>query len=100
MFKDLPGRHSDDAAAQFLAQVALGEAFDGGLRAHGHEDGRGNVAVIGVEDAGAGAGHGAFGEEFEVDPARQSRLYCGLSPHAPENTLRRIPRAPSVISIF
>lgn len=71
------GVGEDDTGAQFLAEIALGQAFDGSLCADGHEDGRRDVAVIGVEDAGACARDGAFGEEFEVDPARQSRLYCG-----------------------
>jgi hypothetical protein len=41
------------------------------------------VAVIGVEDAGAGARDGAFGEEFEVDLTRQPRLYCGVRSRPP-----------------
>lgn len=52
----------DDGRAQFFGQIPLREAFDGGLRAHGHEHGGGNVPVFRVENAGAGAGFRTFGK--------------------------------------
>ena len=73
--EEMVGVGEDNAGAQFLAQIALREAFDGALRTDRHKDGRRDVAMIGVDDTGAGAGNGAFGEEFELDPARQPRLY-------------------------
>ncbi len=50
-----------------FGEVALGEAFDGGLGADGHEDRGFDGAVGGVENAGAGAGVRALGQEFEGD---------------------------------
>jgi hypothetical protein len=61
----------DDGGAKVFGEVALREAFDGGLRTDGHEDGRGDVAVFGVEDARAGAGYRAFGLKLEGDLAGQ-----------------------------
>ena len=49
------GVGQDDAGVEILREVALGEPFDGGLRADRHEDGRFDVAVRGVQQAGAGA---------------------------------------------
>ena len=60
------GVGEDDLGVQLVGQVALGEAFDGGLRADRHEDRRLDGAVGGVEQAGARAGVGAFGLQFEV----------------------------------
>ena len=65
--EEVVGVSEDDGRFEFFPKVALGEAFDGGLGADGHEGGRGDVAVFGVQDAGAGAGYGACGEEFESD---------------------------------
>jgi hypothetical protein len=66
------GVGEDDLRAEFLGEVALRETFDGGLSAYGHEDGRLDVAVGGMKDAGAGAGDGALGENFEGDLAQVS----------------------------
>ena len=61
----------DDRGAQVFPKVALSEAFDGALSADGHEDRGGDIAVFGVQDAGAGPGEGAFGLEFKGDLAGQ-----------------------------
>ena len=74
--KEMIGVAEDDAGVEFVPKVALGQAFDCGLRADRHEDGGRDVAVRGVQNAGAGAGFRAFGEKFEGDLARQPRLYC------------------------
>ena len=72
------GVAEDDAGVEVFPEVALGEAFDGGLGADGHEDGRRDVAVFGVQNAGAGAGFRAFGEEFEGDLAQSSIVIWGF----------------------
>ena len=74
--EEMVGVAEDDAGLEIVPQIALAESFDGGLRADRHEDRGRDVAVRGVQDAGAGAGDRAFGEEFEDDLARQPRLYC------------------------
>ena len=74
--EEMVGVGEDDAGLEFVPEIALVQSFDGGLRADRHEDGRRDVAVRGVQDAGAGACDRAFGEEFEGDLARQPRLYC------------------------
>ena len=71
------GIAEDDGRAEVVPKVALAESFDGRLGADGHENGRGDVAMGGMEDARAGARDGALGEEFEGDLAGQTRLYCG-----------------------
>ena len=80
--EEMVGITEDDAGVELIPQIALVQPFDRGLGADGHEDGGRDVAVWCVEDAGAGAGDGALGEEFEGDRAgrsrfNQSRLYCG-----------------------
>ena len=61
----------NDRRFEVFVEIALGEAFNGGLGADGHEDWGGDVAVFGVEDAGAGARYWALGDEFEGDLAGQ-----------------------------
>ena len=61
------GIGQQDLDAQILGQVALGEALDGSLRTDGHENGSFNGAVRCVEQAGASARVGAFGDDFEGD---------------------------------
>ncbi len=63
--------------AEIFGEVALGQSFDGGLRAHGHEDGRFDGAVRGVQQAGAGAGVGALGHHFEGDLSQINSLQDG-----------------------
>ena len=65
--EEMVGVAEDDAGLEFVPEVALVEAFDRGLRADGHEDGGRDIAMRGVQNAGAGAGLRAFGEEFEGD---------------------------------
>ncbi len=72
--KEMVGVRKNDAGVEFVPKVALVESFDGGLRADGHEDGRRDVAVGGVQNAGARARDRAFGEEFEGNLALQPRL--------------------------
>ena len=71
------GVGQQDPDAEILGEVALGEAFDGGLRADRHEDGGFDGPVRGVEQAGAGAGVRAFGDHFEGDLGLKSRLWHG-----------------------
>jgi hypothetical protein len=73
--EEMVGIAEDDAGVEFVPQIALVESLDGSLRPHGHEDRGRDVAVCGVQNAGAGSGDGTFGEEFEDDLARQPRLY-------------------------
>jgi len=56
-----------NADAQVVGEVALGEPFDGGLRAHRHEDRGFNGAMRRVKQARARAGMRAFGDQFEGD---------------------------------
>ena len=70
--EEVIGVGEDDFGAEVLGEIALREAFDGGLGADGHEDGSFDIAVGGVEDAGAGAGVGAFGDDVEGDLAQAS----------------------------
>jgi hypothetical protein len=53
--------------AEIFGQVALGESFDRGLRADGHEDRRFDGPVRRVQQSRAGAGVRAFGDDFEGD---------------------------------
>ncbi len=53
--EEVVGVGEDDRRVEIVPEVALGEAFDGGLGADRHEDGGGDVAMFGVEDAGARA---------------------------------------------
>jgi hypothetical protein len=59
------GVGEEDFHAEIFGEIALGESFDGSLRADGHEDGGFDCAVGGVEESGAGAGLGALGDDFE-----------------------------------
>src|SRR5205823_5251891 len=61
------GVRQQDLDAQLFGEVALSEAFDGGLGADGHEYRRFDRAVRGVEPAGARAGLRALGEDLEGD---------------------------------
>ena len=54
-----------DLGVQLGGQVALHHAFHRGLRADGHEDGRLDNSMRGVDQAGAGASVGALGFEFD-----------------------------------
>ena len=60
------GVGEDDLGVELAGQIALHDAFDRGLRADGHEDGRFDDAVRGVDQTGASAGVGADGLEFEA----------------------------------
>ena len=61
------GVGEDDLRVEVGFEVALGEAFDGGLCADRHEGGRFDDAVGSVKQARAGAGDGAFSDDFETD---------------------------------
>ena len=66
--KEMIGVAEDDAGVEIIpARSRWLEAFDGGLGADGHEDRRRDVAVRGVQDAGAGARDRTFGLNFEGD---------------------------------
>ena len=62
---EMVGVGEQDPHAQVLRQVALGQALDGGLRAHGHEYGRLDGSMRGMQQARAGAGVRALGHYFE-----------------------------------
>ena len=64
---EMIGVGQQDADAEIFGQVALGEPFDRGLGAHGHEDGGFDGAVGRMQQAGAGARSGALGDDFEGD---------------------------------
>ena len=64
--KQVIGVGQDDLGVEFVGQVALQNAFDGGLRAHRHEDRRFDDAVRGVEQSGARAGVGALGLQLKT----------------------------------
>src|ERR1700744_2941998 len=74
--KKMIGVAEDYAGLQFVPQVALIKAFHRRLRSDRHEGRSRNVAVLCVENPGASAGDRAFGDKFERDLTRQSRLYC------------------------
>src|ERR1700744_3843588 len=74
--KKMIGVAEDYAGLQFVPQVALIEAFHRRLRPDRHEHRSRNVAVLCVENPGASARDRAFGDKFERDLTRQSRLYC------------------------
>src|SRR6266478_2525183 len=52
---------------EVLGEVALGEPFDRGLRADGHEHGRFDIAVSGMQHTGAGACDRTLGLNLEGD---------------------------------
>ncbi len=58
------GVREDDARAHGL-QIIWPHRFDGGVRAHGHEDRRGDVAVRRMHDARARGGLGAASGDLE-----------------------------------
>jgi Uma2 family endonuclease len=74
--KKMIGIAEDYAGLQFVPQVALVQAFHRRLRSDRHEDRSRNVAVLCVENPGASTRDRAFGDKFERDLTRQSRLYC------------------------
>src|ERR1700744_4544197 len=74
--KKMIGVAEDYAGLQFVPQVALIKAFHRRLRSDRHEGRSRNVAVLCVENPGASARDRAFGDKFERDLTRQSRLYC------------------------
>jgi hypothetical protein len=66
------GVPEDDLGVQLGNQVPRQDAFDGRLRADGHENRGFNDAVGGVEQPGPGSCFGAGGLEFESE----HRPYC------------------------
>jgi hypothetical protein len=60
----------DDGRFQIFPEVALGKPFDGCLGTDWHEDGRGDVAMLGVQNAGTRARHRTFCLKFESNLAR------------------------------
>ena len=76
------GVGQDDLGIEFVCQIALHDAFDGGLRAHRHEDGSFDDAVRGVDAAGARAGVGALGDEFKMHYFTV-REECAAAPREP-----------------
>ena len=64
---EMVGVGEQDFDAEVVGEVALIETLDGGLGADGHEDRGFDDAVRGVEQAGAGAGGGTFGDDLEGD---------------------------------
>ena len=69
--KKMVGIGEDDGCFEVFPQIALAEAFHGGLCSDWHEGWGGDVAVLGVKNAGAGMCYGAFGEEFKGNLAGQ-----------------------------
>jgi hypothetical protein len=69
--EEVIGVSENDGGMEIFGEVTLGEPFDGGLCAYGHEDRGGNVAVFGVEDSRASAGYGTFGLKLKGDLAGQ-----------------------------
>src|ERR1019366_9183813 len=74
---EVVGVGQQNGDAQIFGQVALGQAFDCGLRADGHEYRRFDDAVRRMEQSGAGAGVRAFGDDFEGDLG-QLRAYAPM----------------------
>ena len=70
----MAGVGKDDGRTQVVPEISLGKALDGGVRPDRHKGGRLDIAVRGVQNAGAGMGFGALGQEFEGDLASQLRL--------------------------
>ena len=60
------GVREDDVCVEFAVQIALQDAFDGGLGPDRHEDRSFHNAVRGVEQSRAGAGVGTLGLKFET----------------------------------
>ncbi len=61
------GVGEQDFDAEIGGEVALVEPFDGGLGADGHEDRGLDGSMRRVQQTGAGAGGGTFGDDFEGD---------------------------------
>ncbi len=57
----------DDFGVEIVDEIARRKAFDGALRADGHEDRGFDGAVSGVEKASARAGLGAVGLDFKTE---------------------------------
>ena len=72
------GVGEQETNAQVFAEIALGQPFDCGLRAHGHEDRCFDGSVRGVEQAGARTCCAALGHYFKGNLG-QLRLYAGRS---------------------
>src|SRR5262249_48870537 len=66
------GIGEDGLGVELFGEVVLGESLDGRLRSHGHENGRFDVAVDGVKNAGTGSSVGALGENFKGDLRQRS----------------------------
>ena len=56
-----------DADVEILCQVALGDSFDGSLRADGHKHGRFDIAMSCMQHAGAGSRDRTFCLDLEAD---------------------------------
>ena len=69
------GIAQNDLRVQIIQQIARQHAFDGGLRAHRHEDRSLDVAMRGVKNARARAGVGTGGLKLES----RHRSYCKLA---------------------
>jgi Uma2 family endonuclease len=69
----------DDAGLELVPKIALVQTFDRCLGTDGHEDGRWDVPMFGVQNAGARLRNRAFGEEFKGDLAGQRLLYCACA---------------------
>jgi hypothetical protein len=61
------GVGEQNSGIEVLGEVALGEPFDRGLRADGHEDGRLDIAVSGMQHTGAGACDRTLGLNLKGD---------------------------------
>jgi len=67
---EVVGVGQEDFDAEIFGEIAVGEAFDSGLRADEHEDRGFDGAVRGVQEAGAGARVRALGDYFEGNGAQ------------------------------
>jgi len=56
-----------NADIEILGKVALGEPFDGSLRADRHEHRRLDIPMPGMQHPGSGAGDGTFSLDVECD---------------------------------
>lgn len=64
----------DDLRVQIVEQIARQKRFDGRLGSHRHEYGGFNIAVRGVQNAGARTGGGTSGVKLETG----HRIYCRI----------------------
>ena len=60
------GIGKDYLGVEFVLQIPLHDAFDGGLRAHRHEYGSVDDSVSGVDPSGTSARIGTLGDEFKM----------------------------------